>query len=104
MAGVYKLEIEESELELKQRLIVEKVASNKEKVQLLYLLKSQQAKTATAAAKMIGRNRVTIQKWMNKYRSGGIKQLLEKKENNSGRPRALMGRTSINKKIIRLKK
>jgi hypothetical protein len=45
MAGVYKLEISETEEELKSLLRTQKTASGKERVQLLYLLKSGQAKT-----------------------------------------------------------
>ena len=45
MAGVYQLEITESEAELKQLLRQQKTASAKERVQLLYLLKSDQAET-----------------------------------------------------------
>jgi hypothetical protein len=56
MAGVYKLEISESEEELKSLLRVQKTASAKERVQLLYLLKSGQAKTVECAAALLGRN------------------------------------------------
>jgi len=86
MAGVYKITIKEDESELKQLLTAQKKGESRERVQLLYLLKSQQAKTVTAAAKIIGRNRVTVQDWMSRYRAGGIEQLLEKKI-SSGRPR-----------------
>jgi predicted transcriptional regulator len=68
MAGVYKLEISEPEEELKSLLRVQKTASGKERVQLLYLLKSGQAKTVERAASLLGRNRVTAQKWLRHYR------------------------------------
>jgi hypothetical protein len=45
MAGIYKLEIQESEEELKQLLGAQKTASGKERIHLLYLLKSKQALT-----------------------------------------------------------
>jgi hypothetical protein len=45
MAGVYKLEITETEADLKQRLCSQKTASDKERIQLLYLLKTGQATT-----------------------------------------------------------
>jgi len=41
MSGVYKLEISESEEELKEMLGKQKLASDKERVQVLYLLKSK---------------------------------------------------------------
>ena len=71
MAGIYKLNIQESEADLKQLLREQKVAFAKERVQLLYLLKTSQAKTVQQAAKMLGRNRVTVQQWLQCYRQGG---------------------------------
>lgn len=86
MAGVYKITISESKAELKQLLITQKTGVNKERIQLLYLLKTEQVATVTSAAKIIGRNRVTAQDWMSKYRAGGIERLLERKT-SSGRPK-----------------
>jgi hypothetical protein len=60
----YKLDITETQAELKQLLRIQKTASAKERVQLLYLLKSGQAPTVESAATLLGRNRVTVQKWM----------------------------------------
>ena len=60
MAGVYRLEISESEEELKEMLGRQKTGSDKERVQVLYLLKSKQAGTVQAAAQLIGRNRSTV--------------------------------------------
>ena len=54
MSGVYKLEISESEEELKEMLGKQKTASDKERVQVLYLLKSKQAETVQTAAKLVG--------------------------------------------------
>ncbi|WP_231295676.1 hypothetical protein [Gloeocapsa sp. PCC 7428] len=61
MAGVYKLEIKESEAELKQLLGAQTTAVGKERVQLLYLLKTGQAATVQRAAQLLGRHRVTVQ-------------------------------------------
>jgi len=77
MAGVYKLEISESEEELKEMLGKQKTASDKERVQVLYLLKSKQAKTVHA--QLVGRNRVTVQEWLKEYRKGGISGILRHK-------------------------
>lgn len=76
MAGVYKLEIAESVEDLKQLLRAQKSASDKERLQLLYLLKSEQAKTVQAAAELLGRHRVTVQAWLRLYREGGLSGLL----------------------------
>jgi len=79
MAGVYKLEITESEEELKEMLGKQKTASDKERVQVLYLLKSKQSSTVQAVAKLIGRNRSTVQEWLKGYREGGITGILHHK-------------------------
>jgi transposase len=79
MAGVYRLEINESEEELKHLLRSQKTASAKERIQLLYLLKSGQAKTVDQAASLLGRHRVTVQNWLKRYHQGGLDALLERK-------------------------
>lgn len=84
MAGVYKLEIEESQDELKALLRSQKTASDKERVQLLYLLKSGQATTLQQAAELLARHRVTVQKWARAYQQGGLSQLLAHKPHPGG--------------------
>jgi transposase len=79
MAGVYKLEITETEADLKQRLRSQKTASDKERIQLLYLLKTEQATTIQSAAALLGRHRVTVQEWLRLYRCGGLEALLRHK-------------------------
>lgn len=86
MSGSYHLEIEENEEELKDLLRKQKTASDKERVQMLYLLKSKQAETIQQAAKLIGRHRVTLQKWAKHYREGGLEQLLSHKPRLGRRP------------------
>jgi transposase len=76
MVGVCKIEVNESEAELKELLREQKTASSKERVHLLYLLKSQQVESVTQAASILGRNRVTLERWLGKYRAGGIGALL----------------------------
>ncbi len=79
MAGVYKLDITESADELKQIMKKQKNPSDKDRVQLLYLLKSEQAKTVQAAAIILGKHRVTVQEWLKLYRDGGMTGLLNHK-------------------------
>jgi transposase len=79
MAGVYKLDITETEADLKQRLRHAKTASDKERLQLLYLLQSGQAKTVQDAATLLARHRITVQKWLHLYRRGGLAAMLEHK-------------------------
>jgi hypothetical protein len=61
MAGVYKLDIIETEADLKQRLRSQKTASDKECIQLLSLLKTGQATTIQSVVTLLGRHRVTVQ-------------------------------------------
>lgn len=88
MTGVYHLKIRESEAELKKLLRKEKTGSGKERIQLLYLLKSQKAPTITEAAEILGRHRVTLQDWLAKYRQGGLPSLLGR-ATSPGRPRKI---------------
>ena len=88
MAGVSKLEITETAEELKQILARQKTATGKERVQLLYLLKIGNTATISQASVMIGRHRVTVQKWIKQYQTSGIESLLEQKQ-SPGRPRAI---------------
>jgi len=76
MSGVYHLEITESEEALKPLLRQQKSATDRDRVHLLYLLKSGQATTMQQAATWLGRHRVTVQNWAQRYRDGGLAQLL----------------------------
>ena len=88
MSGVYHLEIQESQATLQALLRDQTTASDKERVHLLYLLKTQQAKTLQQAAEMLGRHRVTIQTWARAYQQGGLSQLLSHRP-HPGQPSTL---------------
>lgn len=79
MAGVYKLEIHQSKDELKQLLRQQRTVSGKERVQLLYLLKSGQAKTVQDAAPILGRNRVTPCEVVTTLSRGWVKSVVGEK-------------------------
>lgn len=96
MSGVVKIEITESAETLKKLLINASTPQEKERIQTIYWLKTQAVKTVKEIAIMLGRNRVTIQKWLHKYRTGGINLLLESKKNKGGRPRAIPSQRSPN--------
>jgi len=100
MAGVYKLDISESATDLKGLLASQKTATDKERIQLLYLLKTEQAQTVQAAAALLGRHRVTVQKWLSRYRSGGLDALLEHKPHPGRRPSIPQwAQTALNKRL-----
>ena len=100
MVGVYKLEITETETDLKQRLRTQKTASDKERIQLLYLLQTQQATTIQSVATLLGRHRVTVQKWLRLYRQGGLAALLEHKP-RTGRRQSIpqWAQEALNKRL-----
>jgi hypothetical protein len=74
-----KIEIRETEEELKALLRKEKDATRYEKLQVLYWLKTQTVETVLSAAVRLGKHRTTIQRWLSSYRSGGIEELLLQK-------------------------
>lgn len=88
MSGIYQLEIQETPEELKELLAIQKTATGFERVQLLYLLKTGHGQTISQAAEIIGRNRVTLHKWIRLYKAGGIEGLLQQKS-SPGRPRII---------------
>ena len=88
MSGVVKIEIRETEEELKALLGREKDAHRHEKLQVLYWLKTKTVDSVLSAAVRLGKHRTTIQRWLSSYRSGGIEELLLQKP-RSGRPRIM---------------
>jgi len=78
MAGVRRVVIEEGVEDLKALMRQQTQLGNKERIQLLYLLKSGQAQTITQASDILGRGRATLQRWLVKYQAGGISGLLER--------------------------
>jgi len=85
MAGNTKIEITETEEELRNLLRQQKTGLQKERVQALYLLKTQQVETVQKLARILGRGRITLHRWLKLYRELGINGLLEQKK-SSGRP------------------
>jgi len=100
MSGVYQLEIKETPEELKELLASQKTATAKERVQLLYLLKTGHGQTISQTAEILGRNRVTLHKWIRQYKAGGIEGLLNQKS-SPGRPRSIptWAQTALSKRL-----
>jgi len=88
MSRVIKLEISETQEELQKLLRKQKTGSGKERVQALYLLKTRQVETVQHLAVVLGRGRITIQRWLKLYREGGLSNLLEERK-SSGRPKKI---------------
>ena len=79
MTRPLQVEISESREELEKALKQVTIASSKERLQMLYLLKSGQVASRQGLAELIGRDEATITRWLRKYKDGGLKGLLEVK-------------------------
>lgn len=77
MSRPFNIEISESEAELKKQLLHVRGAIAKEKLQMLWWLKSGQVTQQQEIGKRLGRDTSTITRWLQKYRRGGLKQLLQ---------------------------
>lgn len=88
MSGVVKIDITESSEFLKTLLSQQKTATGKERVQALYLLRTQQVESVQHLAAVLGRNRVTVQRWLSQYRTGGLQKLLAANK-PKGRPMSI---------------
>jgi transposase len=80
MGRSFKVEITESEEELKKRLQTARLGSQKEKLQMLWWLKSGQVKEQQEIGRRLGRDTSTVTRWLQKYRLGGLSSLLEIKK------------------------
>ncbi|MEH2096335.1 helix-turn-helix domain-containing protein [Nostoc sp.] len=94
MTGVTKVEIKESVEELHELLLKQKTASSRERIQALYLLKMGQVRTIQDAAVVVGRERVTVQRWLKTYTELGINGLLSTKK-SPGRPPIIDGSARV---------
>lgn len=79
MTRPFQIEILESLEELELALKHATTASSKERLQMLYLLKSGQVTSRQGLAELIGRDQATITRWVRKYKDGGRSSLLEVK-------------------------
>jgi transposase len=93
MSGISKIKIKESVETLKHLLNEQKSSNFFQKIQVLYLLKTQQAKTITEVAEIVGKHRVTIQGWLQCYEKEGIEGILKEK-NRGGRKSLISGEIS----------
>ena len=80
MIRPFKIEITESEEELKKRLQRASLGNQKEKLIMLWWLKSGQVKEQQEIGKRLARDTSTVTRWLQRYRSGGLSGLLEIKK------------------------
>jgi transposase len=68
--------IREDEAALKERLQREHDGHRKPRLQMLYLLVTQQAQDRQAVARLLGIHRNTVGRWLARYAAGGLDALL----------------------------
>ncbi len=78
--------IKEDISQLEQMLKTEKDARLKERILALYLIKTKQAKTRIAVAKMLAKYRTTIGDWLKEYEKNGMSGLLTIQTHSNRRP------------------
>jgi len=69
--------IKESAEQLKEMLKTERSSRRQNRLQALYLIASEQAKSRGKVALMLGKNRNTISDWLSLYERQGLEKLLE---------------------------
>jgi transposase len=88
MGRAFKLEVLESEEELKERMKGARTARQKEQLQILWWYKSGEVLEQQELAKRVGRDTSTVSRWLQRYRSEGLASLL-KVSVAPGQPRQL---------------
>ncbi len=88
MAGVTSIDVKESLDDLVEQLRQAATPSAKERLQVLYWLKQEQAPSISTIAQAVGKHRNTVQTWLSMYREGGVAAMLEVKK-SSGRVRVI---------------
>lgn len=88
MAGVTSIEVKESLEEIAEQLRQAKTSTAKERLQVLYWLKQDNAPSISTIATAVGKHRNTVQTWLSVYRDGGIEAMLAIKK-ATGRVRVI---------------
>lgn len=76
MVGVTSIQVKENLEDLTARLRQAKTLKVKERLQVLYWLKQEDAPSISAIALAVGKHRGTIQTWLSSYRQGGLDSML----------------------------
>ncbi|HEY9768614.1 MAG TPA: helix-turn-helix domain-containing protein [Coleofasciculaceae cyanobacterium] len=102
MVGVSSVQVKESLEELAKKLRQAKTPREKERLQVLNLLKQEKAPKINAIANSLGKHRGTVQSWLSRYKKEGIESMLEIKS-YPGRVRIIpgLGRKSFRKTVTR---
>jgi transposase len=96
MPKVVQLEITETTEELKKLIRSAKNGYNRERLQVLYWLKTQEVSQVIDIARLLSRSRITVQRWLRRYRSGGMSKFLA---DYSNRGRKQVIRTEVHEQL-----
>ncbi len=83
-----KIEITETETELKRLLSKENDSKIRDKIHVLLWLKTRKFYTITQIANVLSCHRITVQRWLLQYKKEGIQGILSRKK-SSGRPKII---------------
>ena len=84
MVGITSIEVKESLADLAEQLRQAQTSTTKERLQVLYWLKQDNAPSISAIAKAVGKHRNTLQTWLSMYRDGGVAAMLKIKKSPGG--------------------
>jgi transposase len=87
MSRPFEIEIAESEEELKKRLQTANLGNQKEKLIMLWWIKSGQVKEQQEIGKRLAKDTSTVTRWLQRYRSGGLSKLLKIKKAPGAKPK-----------------
>jgi predicted transcriptional regulator len=76
MGNQFRVEVRESCEELQHRLRHAANGATKERVQMLYWLKTKASATRQELSQRLGRNESTVYRWLKRYQQKGIEALL----------------------------
>ncbi|MCC5670323.1 helix-turn-helix domain-containing protein [Nostoc sp. CHAB 5784] len=79
MARPFNLEVQESAEYLSKSLKNARTALDKERLQMLWWIKTEQVTQHQEVSRRLGRDGSTITRWLQRYRKGGLSSLLEVK-------------------------
>lgn len=77
MGNHFRVEVGESIEELQHRLRHALTATTKERLQMLYWIKTNAIATRKELSQRLGRDCSTVYRWLKRYKQGGINTLLE---------------------------
>lgn len=79
MANHFNVQVNESQEELEHRLQQANMVRSRERLQMLYWIKTQAITTRQELAQRLKRDASTVYRWLQRYKQAGIKALLEVK-------------------------